>query len=158
MLESQLGFLEHHETRLIHHESSRHVGVNPNPAALVGLAVSARKSHLVQLTDEIMAGAAPELGKDDALRAITTRDCYVQEATLKGLREALYNYNRACLVGDEPITMYKTRWADADAKVHYLYKPNLNNYLLSEPDDIITGGGKVHLGAGKRHYLAMHKS
>ena len=94
-LEANLGFLEHFNTRLKHTRESTHRGVSPNPSVMLGAAVSAKKSHIIEFTDGLLANAEP-LDQDGKPGFIAQRCLVVSDATLAGIRKAL---RRHCATG-----------------------------------------------------------
>lgn len=128
---------------------------------MIGLSASARKSHLVQRTDAWLQEAAPEPDtadvKDPGLKAIKNRTVFVQEATAKGFRLNLLNYQRACLHTDEIVNVFKSVHNDPTVVRHWADKAKLNNYLLSEPDDMTSGKESTHIGLGDLQYVISFK-
>lgn len=103
--------------------------------------------------EDASGGSRPGAG----IYAIKKRKCFVQEATAKGFRLCLRNYQRACLHSDEAVNVFKTSFADPSVVRHWADKGKLNNYLLSEPDDMSSGVENTHLGYQDLMYVVGFK-
>ena len=156
-LDCNLGFLEHHGTKLLHSETSTHRGVSTAPACFLGSAVSTRKSHIIELTDGFLTASAPEAKEGDPDHPIKSRDIFISDATLRGMRMNFYNHHRAAISSAEVSTVYETPLSDKGKGIHFLQKTQMNKFTQSEFDDVATGEGKIHLGADTHPYVMLHK-
>lgn len=155
-LDANIGFMEHHATRLLHSPDSTHRGVSPNPSVMLGAAVSARKSHITELTDGFLADAEPA-DAEGKPGYIKQRKITFSDATLAGIRKALKTYGRAIVSSGEASTVYETPFSGRRPGVHYLPEHVMNKLTQSEMDDAITAGVDTHLGDADHPYLMLHK-
>lgn len=147
---ANIAFLEHHGRR-VGHQEGEHTEA-PNIPVLVGGAPSSRKTCLIAMTTDFMLDAS------GAPQTMAKRECILADATVAGIRAAIYNYNRAAVIADEASNVYETPWSEkGSGGIHYLSKPKMNTYVLSEADDQATGKGQVHLGSTHHPYLFLHK-
>ena len=147
---ANIAFLEHHSRR-VGHKAGQHTQA-PNLPVFIGGPPSSRKTCLIEMTNNFLLQVA------EAPKMMQNRECLVADATVAGIRTAIYNYHRAAVVADEASNVYDTPWADkGSGGIHYLSKAKMNNYVLSEADDQATGKGQVHLGSEHHPYLFLHK-
>ena len=147
---SNIAFLEHHGRR-VGHKEGEHTEA-PNLPVLLGGPPSSRKTCLISMTTDFM------LQSLDAPAMMQKRECVLADATVAGIRTAIFNYHRAAVVADEASNAYETPWSEkGSGGIHYLSKPKMNTYVLSEADDQATGKGQVHLGSSHHPYLCLHK-
>ncbi len=147
---ANIAFLEHH-TRRIGQKPGEHTQA-PNLPLFIGGPPSSRKTCLLEMTNQFL------LQVPEAPKMMQNRECLVADATVAGIRTAIYNYNRAAVVSDEASNVYETPWSDkGSGGLHFLLKAKMNNYVLSEADDQATGRGQVHLGSENHPYLFLHK-
>jgi hypothetical protein len=127
-LASNIGFLEHFRTRLSEKPNALH-HVSPNIPVIIAASSSARKSSLVKyITSLLTSAAAPEEFRD--------RHIFLVDATLKGIRTSLVNYQRCAVNSDEAVNTYSTPWSEPSSGVNYLPV----DHLLAE-DDAMEGHG-----------------
>lgn len=155
-LDANLGWLEHHSTRLRHSEDSTHKGVSTAPSVMLGAAVSAKKSHIIELTDGFLADAEP-LDDEGNPGYVAQRSLVVSDATLAGLRKTLRKYSRAIVTSSEASTVYETPFSTKRPGIHYLPEQVMNKLTQSEMDDAQTASGETHLGSQDMPYLLLHK-
>ena len=106
-LASNIGFLEHFRTRLSEKPNALH-HVSPNIPVIIAASSSARKSSLVKyITSLLTSAAAPEEFRD--------RHIFLVDATLKGIRTSLVNYQRCAVNSDEAVNTYSTPWSEPAA-------------------------------------------
>jgi len=147
---ANIAFLEHH-TRRVGHKVGEHTEA-PNLPVLIGGPPSSRKTCLISMTTDFMLHAE---GAPDSMQ---NRECIIADATVAGLRSAIFNYNRAAVIADEAANVYDTQWSEkSSGGIHYLPKQKMNNYVHSEADDQATGKGQIHLGSKHHPYLFLHK-
>ena len=137
---SNMGFLEHHQTRIRLSDKALHC-ISPNIAVMIAAASSARKSSLIRFTtDLILSDTSPCEGMNP-----TTREIMVNDATLKGLRQALLKYRRCSVTTDEIVNSYYTTWSENAQGVHYFSRTKMCTYLNAERDDQVTATGRSHI-------------
>ena len=111
--DANIGFCEHHATRLLRPPNTTHRGVSPNPSVMLGAAVSARKSHNIETTDHFLEKAEPQdaAGKPGY---IAQSKIVISDATLAGIRKALKVHSTAIA------TVYDTPVSSKRPGAHYL--------------------------------------
>ena len=142
---SDLAFLEHPQTRLALSPGALHT-VSPNIPIVIGASSSARKSSLIKFTTDLLVAGSPCDG-------FATRNIFLVDATLKGIRNSLANYMRASVTSDEIVNTYSTPWSEPGTGVNYLSRSKLNTFLNCERDDVITGIATTHIDG----YSFQHK-
>ena len=96
------------------------------------------------------------LHAEGAPDSMQNRECIIADATVAGLRSAIFNYNRAAVIADEAANVYDTQWSEkSSGGIHYLPKQKMNNYVHSEADDQATGKGQIHLGSKHQSLLIL---
>ena len=154
--DANLGFMEHHATRLLHASESTHKGVSPAPSAMLASAVSSKKSHLVDYTDGFLAQSEP-LDDEGKPGYIAQRAIVLSDGTLAGIRKSLVNYNRAIITSSEASNTYERPFSTKRPGVHFLIEQIMNKFTQSECDDAATGCGVAHIGSERHPYLILHK-
>ncbi|CAJ1393084.1 unnamed protein product [Effrenium voratum] len=101
---ANIAFLKHHGRRVGHKSGERTEA--PNIPALVGGPPSSRKTCLTAMTTDFLL-QAPE-----APQLMQKRECIIADATVAGIRSAIFNYNRAAVVADEASNVYETPWSE----------------------------------------------
>ncbi|CAJ1444209.1 unnamed protein product [Effrenium voratum] len=111
---ANIAFLKHHGRRVGHKSGERTEA--PNIPVLVGGPPSSRKTCLIAMTTDFLL-QAPE-----APQLMQKRECIIADATVAGIRSAIFNYNRAAVVADEASNVYETPWSEKgspeSAEVH----------------------------------------
>ena len=146
-LQSNMGFLEHEETRLSLSTQSLH-SVTPNVPILIAANSSARKSSLITYTNKLLHH---ENSPCEGLR--TGKGVIMQDATMKGIRQAIVNNNRASVSTDELVNTYQTPWSEQASGINYLGRSKMNTFLSCENDDSVTAVAQTHLNG----YAFQHK-
>ena len=77
----------------------------------------------------------------------------MQDATMKGIRQAILNNNRASVSTDELVNTYQTPWSEQASGINYLGRSKMNTFLSCERDDSITAVAQTHL----ENYAFQHK-
>lgn len=155
-LDANIGWLEHHATRLRHCSTSTHRGVSPAPAVMLGSAVSAKKSHIIEFTDAFLEKAEP-LDDEGKPGYIAARKIVISDATLAGIRKSFRKYNRAIVTSAEAANTYECHFSTKRPGLHFLPEQVMNKFTQSEPDDSVTAGSEAHLGSDNMPYLLLHK-
>jgi len=146
-LACNIGFLEHHETRLAQRPDRLHQ-VSPNIPTIIAAASSARKSSLCKFTTDLL------VTQDTPIDAIKDRSVFTVDATLRGIRNSLQNYGRCSVCSDEIVNTYRTPWSEnGGTGVNFLSRSKMNTYLSCERDDVLTGLHTTHID----NYSFQHK-
>jgi hypothetical protein len=139
MMDSNSGFLEHHETSLTHRVDVDH-RVTPNKAVAMGMPPSARKTSLVEFSDNAVLDA-----EGSGLRE---QGCMVAEATKKGTETMLYVNKRALhSSGELANVVHVEGFSDAKSGSHFFSKTSLCTWVLAETIASATGTGQTLLAA-----------
>jgi hypothetical protein len=133
LLDSNCGFLEHHETFLTHREDCDHK-VTPNKSVAQQLPPSARKTGMLDTADSFVLD-------ETGLRSL---GCQVTEATKKGTETMIYNVRRALQSSSETANCtFIDGFSDAKSGSHYFSKTNLCVWTLTETIASATGTGQT---------------
>ena len=135
---SNVGWLEHHHTRLREYPGEEH-GRSPNIPCLHGMDPSARKSSSKEYcTSTLLAlEEAPEFIRDGLATGT--------DGTVRGHRTSIVSYQRSGVVSDEVSNTYETPYSEQGKGIHYLGRSKLATYVNCERDTQVTGNGSVHL-------------
>ena len=135
---TNIGWLEHHHTRLLEYPGEEH-GRSPNIPCFHGMDPSARKSSLKEYCSSTLLNVeeAPEFIRDGL--ATST------DGTVRGHRTSIVSYQRSGVVSDEVSNTYETPYSEQGRGIHYLGRSKLATYVNCERDTQVTGNGPVHL-------------
>ena len=75
---------------------------------------------------------------------IKTRNVFLADATLRGIRLTIYNCNRVAAVTDEIVNCFQTPWTE-ECGFQLLSPSKMCTHTQCEPDDVITATGPLHL-------------
>ena len=142
---ARAAFVEHHGTQLKAEEHEMHKRC-PSIACLRGASASARKSSLKTFGDEMIC-------KNSASPAdFATKNFFLTDGTLRGIRDAIVANSRCAIVSDECSNTYKTPWSEKGKGIHYLQRSKMCTYVNAEADDACTGKGGDHMS----EYSVLH--
>ena len=134
---SNVGWLEHHETRLKQKQSDEH-SRGQNIPFFQGMDPSLRKSSLKTFTTQTcMRGA-------NILPEIRNGTATCVDGTLKGHRNSLLNLNRSGIETDEITNAYQCSSGDARG-MHHASREKVLGYVNGERDSVLTADGIVTL-------------
>ena len=137
-LDANVGYMEAPRTKITHDEKSRHY-ITTNQACLIGSASSSRKSDMASTTNQWMQRfpAAPA--------HVASSECFMNEATTKGIRACLREFQEAAVTSDEATNTIKTPWTDEEANLNLMSRAKLNTFTQCEADRVATGHGRMVL-------------
>lgn len=105
LLESNISFMEHHASKIAEKNLCLHQ-ISPAIAVFLGAEPSARKSSLIKWSTEVMTKC------ESAPESFKTSRIFMGDATLKGIRNAIFNDNRASVTTCEGVNSYETLWSE----------------------------------------------
>jgi hypothetical protein len=142
---ARAAFVEHYGTQLKAGEQEMHKRC-PSIACLRGASASARKSSLKTFGDNMIC-------RNSASPAnFASRDFFLTDGTLRGIRDAIVGNNRCAIVSDECSNTYETPWSEKGKGIHYLQRSKMCTYVNAEGDDSCTGKGGDHIS----EYSCLH--